>query len=514
MSEKTPFYYRWWFITICFLTIYFIPVGLILLILRCRSLSKDKEVLSEKVAVYQKQIDQILDDAKKEAERIAIDAKREAERTIAEGKAQADKVRSEAQQFQNCLDKRNQELNDRETVIDQKYNYVKERESKAKVIVEEAQIKADAILDNANRKIQTLQGTIEALKNERDGYGDEYLVPGRTLLDDLADHFGFSNASQEYKDAKARSKTLVKQQKASICDYVEENRRKTACAFVVDAFNGKVDTAISKVKGGENFGKCRQAILDAFMLVNNLGEAFRNARITDEYLKSRQEELRWASVLLELKKQEQEEQREIRERMREEARAQAEFERARKEAEKEEERLRLAQQKMEEALKTATEAQRVKYEAQLQALNERLKQAEENSKRAQSMAELTKAGHVYVISNIGSFGENIFKIGMTRRLDPEDRISELSNASVPFPFDIHAMIYSENAPDLEYKLHDVFEKQRVNMVNPRKEFFRVQLSEIEREVEKLGVKAQFTLLARAEEYRESIRMTEPLKSRI
>ena len=474
MNGKVKFYYTWWFIALCFITVYLSPLGLLLLILRCWQLHKE-------VARYERDIDSLKADARAEAQVILEKARDKEER-----------------------------LDAREQQIQEKYDYVKKQEKTAEEIVNQAQIKADALLDDATRKLRNLKGTIEALKNERDGYGDEYLVPGRTLLDDLADHFGFTNASEEFKKAKANSKALVKNGAAAVCDYVEENRKKTACAFVIDAFNGKVDTAISKIKGGENYGKCRQAIQDAFMLVNTNGEAFRNARITDEYFASRQEELRWAAVLLELKKKEQEEQREIRERMREEAKAQAEFERAKAQAQKEEARIRAAREKMEEALKTATDAQKAKYEAQIQALSEKLKAAEENSKRAQSMAELTKAGHVYVISNIGSFGENVVKIGMTRRLDPEDRISELSNASVPFPFDIHAMIYSENAPDLENKLHDVFDQRRVNMVNPRKEFFRVPLSEIQAEVEKLGLKVQFTLLARAEEYRESLRLKTPL----
>ncbi len=98
--------------------------------------------------------------------------------------------------------------------------------------------------------------------------------------------------------------------------------------------------------------------------------------------------------------------------------------------------------------------------------------------RAISRAQLTKSGHVYVVSNIGSFGENVYKIGLTRRLDPDDRIRELGDASVPFPFDVHAMIYAENAPDLEQTLHHAFDSRRVNLVNMRKEFFAVSLSEI------------------------------------
>jgi len=113
-----------------------------------------------------------------------------------------------------------------------------------------------------------------------------------------------------------------------------------------------------------------------------------------------------------------------------------------------------------------------------------LKEAEEKNKRAQSMAELTKSGHVYVISNIGSFGDDVLKIGMTRRLDPMDRVDELGDASVPFDFDVHAMIYSDDAPALEKELQAIFAKHQVNKVNCRKEFFRAGIFKIKDTFEK------------------------------
>lgn len=120
-----------------------------------------------------------------------------------------------------------------------------------------------------------------------------------------------------------------------------------------------------------------------------------------------------------------------------------------------------------------------------------------------------KAGYVYIISNIGSFGENIFKIGMTRRLDPMERIDELGDASVPFNFDVHAMIFSDNAPALESALHRAFENRKVNMVNTRREFFNVTLEEIETEVRKHFDKTvEFIKLAPAKQYRESIKIRE------
>ena len=137
-------------------------------------------------------------------------------------------------------------------------------------------------------------------------------------------------------------------------------------------------------------------------------------------------------------------------------------------------------------------------------LEEKLKEAESRGIRALSMAQQTRRGHVYVISNIGSFGEQVFKVGMTRRLDPLDRVKELGDASVPFEFDVHAMIYSEDAPALEKQLHREFEQKAVNRINPRKEFFRLPLAEIRHAVEQLdSSEVHWTMKAEAAEYRES-----------
>jgi hypothetical protein len=119
---------------------------------------------------------------------------------------------------------------------------------------------------------------------------------------------------------------------------------------------------------------------------------------------------------------------------------------------------------------------------------------------------MTKAGHVYIISNIGSFGERIFKIGMTRRLEPMERVRELGAASVPFPFDVHAMVYSEDAPALEAVFHQRFKDRSVNLVNTRKEFFHIDLSEIEAFAKQRGLAMAFTKIAEAREYRESAAM--------
>lgn len=120
-----------------------------------------------------------------------------------------------------------------------------------------------------------------------------------------------------------------------------------------------------------------------------------------------------------------------------------------------------------------------------------------------------RAGYVYIISNIGAFGENVYKIGMTRRLDPQERIDELGDASVPFNFDVHAMIFSDDAPALEAALHRAFENRKLNMVNQRREFFNVTLDEIKEVVKKNFDKTvEFIDVPDAEQYRISMRMKE------
>lgn len=379
---------------------------------------------------------------------------------------------------------------------------------RAELIEKEARAKAEEIAGDAflaQGRVKEYEKALQALKNAVDGYGDEYIKPSETVLDDLAEHFGFAEAGEKYKEAKARTKAMIKQGTAAECDYVEEYRRKTAVAFVIDAFNGKTDSTLARVKT-DNLGKLQQEIEDAFALVNLNGQAFRNARITPAYRDARLEELRWAVALVVLREKEREEQRAIRERIREEEKARREYEKAMREAARDEERLQAAMEKARNELAKASEEQKAKYEAQLAALQEKLQEAEAKSQRAISMAQQTRSGHVYIISNVGSFGEDVFKIGMTRRLEPLDRVRELGDASVPFAFDVHAMIYSEDAPSLENALHKKFNDLRLNKVNPRKEFFRVSLGDIRAATQEMGLTAQFTMLAQAQEYRESLAM--------
>jgi hypothetical protein len=392
-------------------------------------------------------------------------------------------------------------------------------ESKERVtaLLDSAALQAKRITDDASKRAEEIAGsayeamknaelyesTVKAMKNVIEGYGDQYIVPGRSLLDDLAEDFGHTQAGAELKSARERSKVMVRTGTAATCDYVEAQRRDTAINFVIDAVNGKVDSILSRVRH-DNAGTLEQEIRDAFTLVNFNGRAFRSARITEGYLAARLEELKWAAVAQQLRIEEREEQRRIKEQMRDEEKARREYERAMREAARDEDALRKALEKTQALVERATEEQKAKYEQQLQELNQRLREAEEKSQRALSMAQQTKKGHVYIVSNVGSFGENVYKIGLTRRLEPLDRIRELGDSSVPFDFDVHALILSDDAPALEYQLHRHFLLGQLNKVDHRKEFFRVDVKNIRAQVEALGLTARWTMAADAAEYRESL----------
>jgi hypothetical protein len=386
--------------------------------------------------------------------------------------------------------------------------------SNADKIIQEANRKAEEIAGEAIKALNNqkeLEKTAKAMQNIIEGYGDQYLVPTYSILDDLADEFGHTEAGVKLKVSREYTRKLIEENKAAKCDYVEAYRKLTAINFVLDAFNGKVDSILSKVKK-DNYGTLEQKIRDAYQIVNNNGKAFRDAAITQVYLNARIAELKWAVIAQELKWQEQEEQRMIREQIREEEKARREFERAIKEAQKEEETLKRLIEKAQKEVFKATDEQKVKFEEQLKELEGKLKEAEEKNQRALSMAQQTKSGNVYVISNIGSFGEDVYKIGMTRRLEPLDRIRELGDASVPFEFDVHSLIYSENAPGLESELHKKFLRLQMNKVNPRKEFFRITLTDIKNEIDKMNINIKWTMTAEARQYRESLAIEQAISN--
>ncbi len=279
--------------------------------------------------------------------------------------------------------------------------------------------------------------------------------------------------------------------------------------LMLRAFNGECDAAVAKVKFN-NFATLERRLQASFDAINKVG-ASKQCAITPEYLSLKLQELSLVHEYQEKRQEEIEEQRAIREQMREEERAAREIETARIEAEREERRYQIALEKARREAEAATGRQRDALEIKIAELTQQLADATAKQK-AISQAQLTSVGHVYIISNIGSFGEDVYKIGMTRRLDPMERVIELGDASVPFPFDVHAMIYTANAPELERSLHQRFTAQRVNLVNNRKEYFRVSLEDIERAAKEIVARqpdqlqrpVAFVRTAMAADYRKSV----------
>ncbi len=450
---------------------------------------------------------------------VVEDADGKAKEILAAAKAEEDKATSSAVQI---VEMANAEAASTLSEARQKAKTLREEAGK---VLDSATVQAGKIIDVANKKaeeiagsayeamknVDQLESTAKAMKNIIEGYGDEFLVIGHSMLDDLAEEFGFTEAGVELKNARERSRLMVRNGTAATCEYVEAKRKDTAINFVIDAFNGKVDSILSRVKN-DNAGKLEQEIKDAFTAVNYNGKAFREARITPEYMSSRIDELKWAAIAQQIKLEEREEQRRIKEQIREEEKARRDYERAIREAAKEEDLLRKAIEKAQVQIAQASEEQKAKYEQQLAGLAERLKAAEEKNQKALSMAQQTKRGYVYIISNIGSFGEDVYKIGVTRRLEPMDRIRELGDSSVPFGFDVHAMIFSEDAPALENQLHKHFVMMQMNKVNYRKEFFKVAIAHIREEVEKFGLTSKWTMAALAREYHESMAIEKAIKA--
>lgn len=207
------------------------------------------------------------------------------------------------------------------------------------------------------------------------------------------------------------------------------------------------------------------------------------------------------------KEQARQEQLAIREQMRQEAEERKALEAERKKVEKEETKYQTEIEKLKEQLSAAKDEEMEKLNARILALQAQLAEVVIKKEEISNLAN-GKAGNVYVISNLGSFGENVFKIGMTRRLNPQDRVNELGDASVPFKFDVHSFIFSDDAVGLESKLHNILNERRVNKVNMRKEFFYTTVDELEKLVTEIEPTAEFNKTMLAEEFRQSQSSTE------
>lgn len=397
---------------------------------------------------------------------------------------------------------------------------LKGQDNSLKVSILEQQRSIDAAqntLNELNANIEKGELDLNELMSGIDLYSrlDEYTAHGHFEMPQYL-YETSTRYSEEIKDIRQQQKDMIKAKTAVtfpettvISDDKSLNTKilNGQVKLMLTAFNIECDMLIGKITPS-SFGRTLERIEK---LANNLEKsaATLECGFDVDYIELKFEECK-LQYQYTLKKQEEiAEQKLIKEQIREEQRAIKEFEKAIAEAEKEEKMYRNLLDKARQELAQADEQERSEMEQRIIILEQQLAEAEAKEERAKSMAEQTRKGHVYVISNIGSFGEDVYKIGLTRRLEPMDRVKELGDASVPFPFDVHAMIYTDDAPSLETALHREFHSQRVNAVNLRKEFFCVDLEEIKDAVEKIaGVDAEFKMTALAEDYYESLRLSD------
>lgn len=379
---------------------------------------------------------------------------------------------------------------------------------------------AYAELPEKQQKIERINNKLAGLRSELSLYSelDDYVSYGIYPLPKYGD-VNSMVYQERLKQNKEQQKQHIKDGTAytapdqlEITGNIKHDRQliKGQGRLLIIAFNSECDYLVSKVNS-KNFEATMTKIeklaeqLEKQLLSLEIG-------ISLDYVELKMQECILFYQYVHQKEKEAEEQRELRAIMREEAQAQREIERAIREAEKEEQMLQKAMETARRELENASAEQKQLYEAKLQELSQKLAEAESKEQRAISMAQQTKQGHVYIISNIGSFGEDVYKIGMTRRLNPLDRVHELGDASVPFAFDVHAMIFSDNAPALEKELHDHFADFSVNKINYRKEFFYLSLAEIRTYLEERGVHARWTMTAEATEYRQSLSIAEEMSA--
>lgn len=327
--------------------------------------------------------------------------------------------------------------------------------------------------------------------------------------------FNFAN-SEEYKkkldEIRKKQKDMIKNGTAALGasnwavngSVAQGNKMiKDMQKLLLRAFNGECDELVEKVKYN-NFETSVKRINTSCNAISKLGSMM-SISISQTYKNLKMAELALAFEYAQKRQAEKEAEKEERARLREEAKLQKEIEEARKNLEKEQTHYMNALAKLN--LQLAANPTSAELLSKKEELESKISDTEKAIKDVDYREANKRAGYVYVISNIGAFGENIYKIGMTRRLDPQERVDELGDASVPFTFDVHAMIFSDDAPKLEAALHKAFEDKKVNMVNPRREFFNVSLDEIKEVIRKNYDKTvEFTDYPQAEQYRVSLKM--------
>lgn len=383
-------------------------------------------------------------------------------------------------------------------------------------------------LDAVNRELQEARITLARLQNAVRESGKTLQALNGQIIETnetiMLQSFGlytpqyaFKNAD-EYKfrlsEIRERQKEMIKGNTAvsgsatwTVNGNVAMGRKMVADMqkLLLRAFNSECDDIIEHVRYS-NIEASQKRITSSRDAISKLGEMM-GIQIMPYYYQLKTDELHLAFEYQQKKQTEKDAQREARARMREEAKLLKEIEAARLRLEKEQKHYENALRSVVAQIACASPDKREALEEKRKQLENQLSTIDKEFRKVDYRSANQRAGYVYIISNIGAFGENVYKIGMTRRLDPMERVDELGDASVPFDFDVHAMIFSDDAPKLEAALHNAFADRKLNFVNQRREFFNVTLAEIKDVVRKNFDKSvEFIEVAPAEQYRQSVLM--------
>jgi hypothetical protein len=443
-----------------------------------------------------------------------------------------DEVDNKKKELELLISQKESEL---ELLIKNKTREISEKEVELNKIISDKEVELNSTIENKKQSINYIQKDFDELNLNYQTALETYtrLRKDVSLYESKLDLIEFGiyepvydfEKSEDYRTEQNRiieeQKLMIQSETAATCrtewtidGSVTKGRATTKkyIKLVLRAFNGECNSQIAKVKWN-NVNQMKERIRKSYETLNKLGDGY-SVSISYEFLELKLKEITLEYEFQVKRQEEKEEMRAIQEELREEEKARREFEQAQKQAEKEEETYQRALLKARQEVEKATGELQEELNSKILILEQELLIAQEKKERALSMAQQTKRGHVYIISNIGSFGENVYKIGMTRRLEPLDRVKELGDASVPFQFDVHAMIYSDEARTLESELHKAFSNKKVNMLNYRKEFFNVSLEEIEQKIDELGFEAEFTILPEAMQYRETLALLEKMNSTV
>lgn len=412
------------------------------------------------------------------------------------------------------------------SIVQMKPIELNEKIKRKKEELEELDAKLNNQLNKTNQlsaTINTLLAKIAELNNQIIDLSDELTYESYGLY---KPHYNFSN-SGTYKgklsEVRASQKEMIRNNTAGIIFNPltmdgslskGKSMQKKNIKQLIRSFNGECEAAINKVTKS-NIETIEKKINASFTQLNKLNEP-NGIRLNTDYLDSKLDE---SHIALEyaLKKEEEKEQlQEQREREREERKLQREIASERAKYEKDEMHFTQAQDRISDKLHQTTDTTEVlALKRQLQELHEKLDEIRKRKEKLQDRAANPTAGYVYIISNIGSFGKDVYKIGVTRRLNPMDRINELGNASVPFKFDVNALVFSENAFNLESSLHNYFKDYRVNRVNKRKEYFKVPMDKIKEVLAKhKELTFDFNEYPDAYEYRDTLYIKEHEKIKL